>query len=82
MFVKIKKIIAKTKNTIHISKIQNQKNFKKSSKNRHHKMQLSKIEINRKNEIEKIFVIENAIKMNILKIIAMTKLIKMKTIRQ
>ena len=58
MFVKIKKIIAKTKNTIYISKIRNQKNFKISSKNRHHKIQLSKIEINRENKIEKIFVIE------------------------
>ena len=82
MFVKIKKVVAKTKNIIHISKIQNQKNFKMSSKNRHHKMQLSKIEISRKNEIEKIFVIENAIEMNILKIIAITKSIKMKTICQ
>ena len=81
MFIKIKKIIAKTKNTIHISKIRNQKNFKMSSKNRHYKMQLLKIEINRKNKIEKIFVIENAIKMNTLKMIAMTKLIKTKTIR-
>ena len=53
-----------------------------SSKNRHYKMQLSKIEINRGNKIEKIFVIENAIKINILKMIAMTKSIKTKTIRQ
>ena len=53
-----------------------------SSKNRHHKIQLSKIEINRENKIEKIFVIENAIEMNILKMITMMKLIKTKTIRQ
>ena len=78
---KNKKIIAKTKNTIHISKIQNQNNFKMLSKNRHYKMQLSKIEINRKNKIEKIFVIKNATKINILKMIAMTKSIKTKTIR-
>ena len=82
MFIKIKKIIAKMKNTIHISKIRNQKIFKMSSKNRHHKKQLWKIKINRENKIEKIFVIENAIKMNILKIITMTKSIKTKTIRQ
>ena len=53
-----------------------------SLKNRHHKIQLSKIKINRKNKIEKIFVIENAIKMNILKMIAMIKSIKTKTVRQ
>ena len=53
-----------------------------SSKNRHYKMQLLKIEINCENKIEKTFIIENAIKMNILKMIAMTKSIKTKTIRQ
>ena len=62
MLIKIKKIIAETKNTIHILKIRNQKNFKISSKNRHYKMQLLKIEINCENEIEKIFIIKNAIK--------------------
>ena len=36
-----------------------------SLKNHYHKMQLSKIEINRENEIEKIFIIENAIKMKL-----------------
>ena len=77
MFAKIKKIIAKTKNIIHILKIQNQKNFKMSLKNCHHKIQLLKIEINCKNKIEKIFVIENVIKTNILKMIAITKSIPM-----
>ena len=53
-----------------------------SSKNDHHKIRLLKIKINRENKIKKIFVIENAIKMNILKLIAMTKSIKTKIIRQ